>query len=112
MRIHKGLTPEHWFSFSLFQQLANVGCDIERVIQWKKAGNAQYSQDAFERAMELLDFTIADPKNRGPKRKEMLRVREALIDFFVYDNEYSSTNEAWQEYFFNFAYADAIARGR
>ena len=26
---HKGLTPEHWFKFSLAEQLANVGCENE-----------------------------------------------------------------------------------
>lgn len=112
MRIHKDLTPERWFKFSLFEQLANVGMDIERTIQWKKNGNQEYSQQAFERAMELLDLTIADTKNQKGTRKELTRVREALKDYFVFDNEYVSTNEFWQSYFYDFAYAAAIARGK
>ncbi len=110
--IHKNLTPEHWFTFSLFEQLANVGIDIERTIQWKAKNNLDYSQKAFERALELLDLTIADPKNKGARLKELVRVREALVDHFVYDNEYATTDESWQKYFFDFNYAAALQRGR
>ncbi|MFH0898620.1 MAG: hypothetical protein V1855_03505 [bacterium] len=113
MMIHKTLTPDHWFKFSLFEQLANVGCDIERTIRWKRENNLDYSQKAFERALELLNLTIADPKNRTRGRlREMVRTREALIDHFVYDNEYNTTDEQWQKYFFSFNYAAALARGR
>lgn len=109
--IHKTLLPNRWFEFSLIEQLANVGSDIERTIQWRKKGNLEYSQQAFERALELIDLTVADPKNRK-RLKEVVRVREALVDFFVYDNEYNSTDESWQKYFFAFNYAAALQRGR
>ncbi len=112
MKIHKTLTPSHWFQFSLFEQLANVGCDIERTIYWKNSGNLEYSKQAFERALELLDLTVADPKNKGPRLKEILRVREALVDYFVYDNEYNTSDALWQQYFFDFNYAAALARGK
>lgn len=109
--IHKNLTAERWFSFSTHTQLANVGTDIARVIQWKKNNNDEYSQKAFERAMELLDLTIADPKNRGGRLKELLRVREALKDFFLSNNsEYKTTEEFWHDYFYHFGYAAALER--
>jgi len=111
MRIHKELAAGRWFELSLIEQLANVGTDIERTIRWKQKGNNEYSQQAFERALDLLDLTIADPKNKK-RLKEITRTREALIDYFVYDNEYGSTDESWQNYFFNFNYAAAIRRGR
>ncbi len=112
MIIHKELAAGRWFKFSLFEQLANVGCDIERTIQWKKDGNIEYSKKAFERALELLDFTIADPKNKGACLKEIVRTREAIVDHFVFDNEYNSTDEQWQKYFYDFNYAAALQRGR
>ena len=111
MIIHKELSSGRWFEFSLVEQLANVGMDIERTMQWKKKGNQEYSQKAFERALELLDLTVADPKNKK-RLKELLRVREALVDYFVFDNEYGSTDKAWQNYFFAFNYAAALKRGR
>lgn len=112
MTHHKGLTAERWFKLSIFEQLANVGMDVERTIEWKNKKNNEYSQQAFERALELLDLTIVDPKNTKAQRKELLRVREALIDYFMYDNQYSSSDGSWQSYFYNFALASAITRGR
>ena len=111
MIMHKNLAAGRWFKFSLIEQLANIGCDVERTIQWKKRGNLDYSQKAFERALELIDLTVADPKNRK-RLREVLRTREALVDFFVYDNEYNTTEEIWHNYFFAFNYAAAIQRGR
>lgn len=109
--IHKQLASGRWFELSLMEQLANVGSDVYRTILWKNKTDLEYSRQAFDRALELLDLTIADPKNRK-RLKEILRVREALIDYFLYDNEYQSTDELWQNYFYQFNYAAAIARGR
>jgi hypothetical protein len=62
-------------------------------------------------SLELLYLTINDPKNKK-RLKELLRMRETLIDYFVFDNEYKSTDELWQEYFYCFNYAAALQRGR
>ncbi len=108
--IHKELTPERWHTFSLFMQLANVGMDVARAFDWRRRGDNNQSQKAFDRAMELLDLTIFDPKNRGSKRKELCRVREALKDFFLCDNEYNTSEEFWNQYFYDFNYAAALER--
>lgn len=112
LKHHVGLEPESWFKKTLFVQLANVGADIDRVIQWKNVNNLQYSKDAFERVLELLSLTILDPKHARSTRKELVRTREALIDHFVYDNEYKTTDEIWHNYFFQFSYAAALERER
>ena len=111
MIIHTTLVGERWNKLSVIEQMANVCCDIERAINWRNKGDLEYSRNAFYRALELLQFTIADPKNRK-RLKELCRAKEALVDYFVYDNEYSSTDEAWQKYFFNFNYMYALQRGR
>jgi hypothetical protein len=92
MNAHKGLTAEHWYTFSLMEQLANVGCEISRTIRWRKKNNLVYSHEAFLRALELLDLTITDPKNKT-RLRELVRVREVLKDYFLCDNEYNSTDE-------------------
>lgn len=113
MMFHKDLTPEKWFSLSLFQQLANVGSDVIRAIQWKNRNRHEDSTCAIYRALELLDLTIADPKHhKQPRLKELLRTRELLVDHFCCDNEYSSTNKSWENYFMAFTYAAALERGR
>ncbi len=108
--IHKGLTQERWSKLSLAEQLANVGCDIERAIRWRNKNNLDFSRKAFDRALELLIFTKLDPKN-ATSRRELCRMHEMLVDYFVYDNEYNSTDSAWQKYFYSFNYAAALQRG-
>ena len=51
---HKELAAGRWSTFSLVEQMANVGSDVGRAINWKAKGNLPYSQKAFERALELL----------------------------------------------------------
>ncbi len=101
---HKNLASGHWQELSFFEQVANIGSEIERTIKWKNKGNTQYSSLAFERGLELLDFTIEDKKNKS-RLRELLRVREALADHFVFENEYGSTDKNWQNYFFAFNFA-------
>ena len=108
---HPTLTEERWFKFTLFEQLANVGMEIERTISWRNAGNAEYSKMAFWRALELIDFTICDPKNKR-RLREILRTRYLLVDYFAYDNEHQSTDKQWHDYFYAFNYAAALQRGR
>ncbi len=131
---HKQLAEGRWFKFTLAEQLANVGSEVERTILWKNKpnpplktedigvgflrdvsappnslirnrnkNNRDYSNKAFERALELLDLTVEDAKNKF-RLKEILRLREALVDYFVFDNEFSSSDELWRKYFlpFNF----------
>jgi hypothetical protein len=100
---HQGLTTEKWFGMSIFEQMANVGSEIYRTISWREK-NADDSKEAFYRGLELLDLTIMDAKNKM-RLKELLRTREALVDHFVYDNGYQTTDEQWQNYFYSFNYA-------
>ncbi|MBN2241448.1 MAG: hypothetical protein JW793_02065 [Acidobacteria bacterium] len=106
-RRHRELASGRWNGLSFAEQMANVGSEIERTLSWKRKGRPEISSRAFERALELLDLTVADPKNRG-RLKELLRVREAVSDHFYFDNCYGSTPESWQRYFNCFL---AAARG-
>jgi hypothetical protein len=101
---HTDLTIDRWQKFSFFEQMANVGSEVERTIKWKNKENLEYSRMAFERALELLDLTISDPKNKK-KLREILRVREALADYFAFSNEYKSTDNSWKNYFYAFNFA-------
>jgi hypothetical protein len=101
---HKELARGRWKKLSFFEQMANVGSEVERTIRWKNKGNKEYSDMAFYRALELLDLTISDPKNTS-KLKEIVRTREALADYFAFSNEYHSTDKSWQNYFYAFSWA-------
>jgi hypothetical protein len=101
---HKELAAGGWGKLSFVEQMANIGSEVERAIQWRKKNNPAYSRSAFERALELLDLTL-DSKLAHPRLKELARVREALADHFVFDNSYHSTDENWHNYFLAFNYA-------
>lgn len=96
---HKEMASGRWFDFSLSEQMANIGADVGRAINWKNKGNQQYSQNAFFRALELLSLTIDDPKNKD-QLKELTRLYEVLGDYFAGDNEYGSSDENMENYFY------------
>lgn len=100
---HKNLAQGRWFELSFFEQMANIGSEVERAIKWRDK-NAEYSRFASDRALELLDLTISDIKNRS-RLKELFRLREVLADYFYFDNIYKSTDQSWQRYFYSFNYA-------
>jgi len=97
---HTGL-EDRWNQFTLIEQMANIGAEVGRTINWRKKKNIQMSTNALYRALELLDLTTADTKNKN-SLKEILRVREALVDFFIGDNTYKSSDVLWEKYFYYF----------
>jgi hypothetical protein len=101
---HKQLAGGRWKELSFIEQMANIGSEVERTIRWKEKGNLDYSRRAFERALELLDLTMGDGKNKN-RLREIVRVREALADYFAFENFYLSTDEKWKNYFLSFNFA-------
>ncbi len=101
---HRDLAAGRWHELSFFEQMANVGAEVGRTISWKNKGRPDISQRAFERALELLDLTISDQKNRS-RLRELLRVREALADCYAFENSHQSSDESWERYFYSFQFA-------
>jgi hypothetical protein len=103
---HAGLAAGGWRELALVEQLANVGAEVGRM-RGRRAAEEQAA--AFERALELLDLTLADPRWRG-RRKEIARARELLCDAALGGREYGATLEDLDRYFL--AFAVAARRGR
>jgi hypothetical protein len=106
---HKNLASGRWKEMTFFEQMANIGSEVERTISWKNKGNKQYSIMAFERSLELLELTIADEKNKK-RLRELTRLWETLADYFQFQNEYKSTDQSWHNYFYAFTYASRLGR--
>lgn len=106
---HKELAAGKWNAMSFLEQMGNIGSEISRTIQWSDK-DEKLSKEAFERALELLDMTIGDQKNKN-KLKELCVLREMLADCFYFDNKYNSNHQQWNDYFYTFAYASAVAKG-
>lgn len=104
---HEELSQGKWQKLSLIEQMANIGSEVERAISWKNKNNKEYSIMAFERALELIDLTLSDEKNRR-RLNEISRVRESLADYFVGENQYSYSDQSWKNYFYVFGFAAAI----
>jgi len=100
---HKQLSEGRWFRLSFFEQMANIGSEVERAISWKNRNN-DYSRKAINRALELLFLSIDDKKNMS-RLKELTRIYENIGDYFYGDNVFKSNDLLWQKYFYNFAYA-------
>ncbi len=100
---HKNLASGKWFELTFFEQMANVGSEVERAISWRDK-NREYSIKAIERALELLGLTIENTKNRI-HLKELKRLHEVLVDYFYFDNQFVSSDKLWHNYFHPFNYA-------
>ena len=100
---HKELTAGKWEKMSFSEQMANIGSEVSRGLNWKNKKNDDLSKKAIIRALELLDLTIQLIKKYS-RLKELFRVREALVDFFYGVNEFSSSETLWRKYFDSFNY--------
>ena len=101
---HRELASGRWNELSLVEQLGNIGSEVERALKWKKKNNPDYCMRAFERALELLDLTLACPAHRH-RLREIARTREILVDFFYGENQFKTTGKSLSAYFLHFACA-------
>lgn len=106
---HKDLAEGRWNNFPFFEQMANVGSEVERAINWRSK-DSEYARLALERMLELLDLTIDDPKNKKGL-VELLRLREVLADYFYGSNSFGSSDVLWCNYFTAFNWAARLNMG-
>lgn len=98
---HKELAGGRWSQLSLVEQMANIGSEVSRALNWRNKNNEEYCRRAVIRALELIDLTLAG--TRGfPRYKELARLREAVVDYFFGDNEFFSSETLWRNYFDHF----------
>ncbi|MFP4472397.1 MAG: hypothetical protein ACLFPX_00810 [Candidatus Omnitrophota bacterium] len=100
---HKELAQGRWAELSVSEQLANIGSEVSRALRWQEKKNLPYRDRAVYRALELIDLSLAQDQTL-PRRRELARMRETLVDYFCEDNCYRSTADSWRKYFDHFAY--------
>lgn len=105
MSTHQELAGGRWQMLTLFEQLGNVGSEVNRAIRARARNDTPRFEGAFVRALELLDLTLADRRWSFPRLREIARAREVVCDFLVGDNDYGSTAESLDRYFLQFALA-------
>ena len=101
--IHSELASGRWFELTLLEQLGNIGSEVSRAAKWRGRDEKLF-MGAIERALELFDLTLDDPRWRT-RLKEICRAREVLCDIVFGPNSYSTTLEDLDRYFTHFAIA-------
>lgn len=92
-------TEKRWGNFTIWQQLLAVGSEVGRARSSEERDDKDGKRRALERAMELLDFTIADPRWRNHRLAELLRARELVAGHFDGSDAYDSTLADLENYF-------------
>ena len=100
-RRHKELASGRWKELTLAEQMANIGSEVSRALNWREKGNSEYSLRAAARALELLDLSL-DHEKSFSQLKELARLREAIVDFFYGTNQFFSSPGLWRRYFDHF----------
>jgi len=90
-----------WQSHDIYYQMGNIGSEVGRAMKWKDL-NKSRAEAAAKRALELLDWSLSDIKNKK-YLKEIALVREVFADSFYGDNQYHQTAETWDRYFLPYA---------
>lgn len=108
---HKDLAESgRWAEMPFSQQMANIGSEVFRAGKWKEKEKTERAQNAADRALELLDFTVSARTKAHESTRELLRLREVLCDYFYGDNQYASTNDSLNKYFDPFSMKAARQR--
>lgn len=98
---HPSLAAGKWQTLSLAEQLGNIGSEVGRAVKWRDKDPGLF-RGAVERALELFDLTVGDPRWRN-RLKEILRAREFFLDALEGGKNYGSTLQDLERYFFYFA---------
>ncbi len=102
---HSSLATGRWATFSLVEQLANIGSEVERAIRAHECAQRDRWEHALSRALELFDLTASDERWRGLRRRETLRAREEFCRLFFADDVASNAAAQQRAYFLQFAVA-------
>ena len=106
--MHKEMAAGRWREYSLVEQMANIGSEVYRAINRHKKGEREHFINAFDRAIELFDLTLQDPRWNG-RKKEIARSREVFCDLFFGGNRYNTDPDSLNRYFMQYAIAARVS---
>jgi len=89
---------QRWFNMPIAVQLANVGGEVDRAIRWKNKNDSQKADNFCNKAIDFLELSIRDPKNKG-RVDELTCAVDELRDYFLGDNSFGTTDEVLIRYY-------------
>lgn len=89
--------------------MGNIGTEVGRIIRAQKQNDSQALNNARDRALELFDLTITDPR-RKHQLKEIIRAREVLVDALSEKTSFGYDLQSIDKYFMQFAIASRLNR--
>ena len=92
-----------WSKFTLFEQIAHIGSEVERARICKEKNDFQMQKRAIERAFDLIDVSLQDVRWRK-RLKEFCRLREFLADHYTETQEYEVSLKDLEDYCNQFAF--------
>lgn len=93
---------KRWQGFSLAEQLGNIGSEISRARHWEESLDYINREKALERALELLDLTVAD-KRWQSRLRELTRLREIIDDLIAKTKIYNISLKDLEKFCLGFA---------
>ena len=105
---HKEMAEGRWYELSLAEQMGNIGSEVSRAARWQGRDERSF-QGAVDRALELFDLTLMDPRWRGARAREIARAREVFCDAVYGGQLYKSSLADLTRYFDEFAFAARAA---
>ena len=87
-----------WFAMPVSLQISNIGSEVGRAIKYKNRNDQEKAEHFVAKAIQLLELTKQDPKNKGRVGEFEFAIEE-LIDYFLGNNVYSTTDEMLRKYY-------------
>lgn len=86
-----------WYRMSVGEQISNIGSEVERALRFREKNPAR-CLESVNKAVELIERTQMDPKNRH-RIRELGYCKEELLDYFIGDNIYGTTDSQLRKYY-------------
>ncbi|MCM8776330.1 MAG: hypothetical protein NC930_08305 [Candidatus Omnitrophica bacterium] len=85
MHFHKGLAFARWQAFPWDKKILHIASELIRARNCIRTDHREGKGKALERALELIDASLADASHPGSRSflREFLRMREAVSGFYV-----------------------------
>jgi hypothetical protein len=89
---HKSLSLEKWSAYPKMQQILLISNELNRAKNWIIKMQNNEANNAYERAFELIDLTIADIKWKNTS-VELLRLKETLAELYCQTDKDLNKND-------------------